>query len=129
MLENFYNERDKIVQACIAAEGLISTDVYYSEFAIPKALPAVMITLHDEKDEDLASSGYQDNAYHFNLFVIVNAQDVADPDTVIVTLFELIRAKYKLNKFHDFQNIDVYFSRLEGTREVRILKAVSLPGK
>lgn len=128
MLKGFYDERDKIVQACIAG-GITSTLVYYSEFVIPTDLPAVMITMHDEKDEDLASSGYQINAYHFNLFVIVNAQDITDPDTVVVTLFEAIRAQYKLNKFHDFHDIEVYFSRLEGSREVRILKAVSLPGK
>jgi len=128
MLEGFYKERDKIVQACIAG-GISSTRIYYSENIIPESLPAVMITLHDEKDEDLASDGYQDNVYHFNLFTIVNAQDIADPDTVLVTLFEAIRAQYKLNKFHDFKDIEVYFSRIDSVREVRILKSVSLPGK
>lgn len=128
MLESFYNERDKIVQACIGAE-IDSGNIHYSEMIVPPELPAVIVTMHDEKDHDLASNGYQDNVYHFNIFVIVNAQDVADPDTVVVTLFETIRAQYKNNKFHDFHDIEVYFSRTRSAQEVRILKAVSYPGK
>jgi len=118
-LERFLSERQKIQSALEAAN--VAT-IQYNKDDIPRALPAAIITLTQENGKNGTSRRYVDTDLFFTVFLVVNAQNVLDPDTALYQLKEAFRSAWQTAAGKDFHQIDYYTSRLDGSRLVRIAK-------
>ncbi|GAB1467609.1 hypothetical protein MASR2M64_02840 [Candidatus Cloacimonadota bacterium] len=58
----------------------------------------------------------------WTVFLIVNAQNVSDPDAELYELKEKFRAVYVKIMNRDLPSIEYYTSRIDGTRLIRIAK-------
>lgn len=118
-LERFLSERAKI-QSSLESAGLAT--IQFNKDDIPRALPAAIITLTQENGRNGTSRRYVDTDLFFTVFLVVNAQNVLDPDTALYTLKEAFRSAWQTAAGKDFHQIDYYTSRLDGSRLVRIAK-------
>lgn len=118
-LEKFIFQRDRITQALNLA-GI--TEVLYNKDNIPKILPCAILTLDSEAGKHGTSRQYVDTDIAWTVFLIVNAQNVIDPDTALYDLKEKFRSFYLKLMNRDIPSIEYYTSRVDGTRLVRIAK-------
>jgi len=118
-LERFLSERAKIQTALEAAN--VAT-IQFNKDDIPRALPAAIITLTQENGRNGTSRRYVDTDLFFTVYLVVNAQNVLDPDTALYSLKEAFRTAWQTQAGKDFHQIDYYTSRLDGSRLVRIAK-------
>lgn len=118
-LEKFIFQRDRITQALNLA-GI--TEVLYNKDNIPKILPCAILILDSEAGKHGTSRQYVDTDIAWTVFLIVNAQNVIDPDTALYDLKEKFRSFYLKLMNRDIPSIEYYTSRVDGTRLVRIAK-------
>jgi hypothetical protein len=118
-LEKFIFQRDRITQALNLA-GV--TEVLYNKDNIPKTLPCAILILDSEAGKHGTSRQYVDTDIAWTVFLIVNAQNVSDPDAVLYALKEKFRSFYLKLMNRDIPSIEYYTSRVDGTRLVRIAK-------
>jgi len=112
-------EREAIKAALNSAE--IST-VLFNKDEIPKSLPAAIVTLEAETGKNGTSRQYVNTYLAWSVYLIVNAQGVADPDGYLYTLKEGFRKYYIAGMGRDFPQIEYYTGRIDGARLVRIAK-------
>ena len=113
------SERSAITAALNKAE---ITNVLYNKDDIPKLLPAAIVTLESETGKNGTSKRFTDTDLAWSVFLIVNAQNVADPDGALYTLKESFRKTYIGTMGRDFPAIEYYSGRIDGARLVRIAK-------
>ncbi len=118
-LEKFIFQRDRITQALNLA-GI--TEVLYNKDNIPKVLPCAILILDSEAGKHGTSRQYVDTDIAWTVFLIVNAQNVSDPDAVLYAFKEKFRSFYLKLMNRDIPCIEYYTSRVDGTRLVRIAK-------
>ena len=118
-LEKFIFQRDRITQALNLA-GV--TEVLYNKDNIPKTLPCAILILDSEAGKHGTSRQYVDTDIAWTVFLIVNAQNVTDPDAILYALKEKFRSFYLKLMNRDIPSIEYYTSRVDGTRLVRIAK-------
>ena len=118
-LEKFIFQRDRIAQALNLA-GI--TEVLYNKDNIPKVLPCAILILDSEAGKHGTSRQYVDTDIAWTVFLIVNAQNVSDPDGVLYAFKEKFRSFYLKLMNRDIPSIEYYTSRVDGTRLVRIAK-------
>ena len=118
-LEKFIFQRDRITQALNLA-GI--TEVLYNKDNIPKVLPCAILILDSEAGKHGTSRQYVDTDIAWTVFLIVNAQNVIDPDAYLYELKEKFRSFYLKLMNRDIPSIEYYASRVDGTRLVRIAK-------
>ena len=118
-LEKFIFQRDRITQALNLA-GV--TEVLYNKDNIPKTLPCAILILDSEAGKHGTSRQYVDTDIAWTVFLIVNAQNVTDPDAILYALKEKFRSFYIKLMNRDIPSIEYYTSRVDGTRLVRIAK-------
>jgi len=118
-LEKFLYEREAIASALRAAP--IPT-LQFNKDAIPKELPCAILVLSAENGTRGTAKRFTDSDLLWTVFLIVNAQNVTDPDTELYTLKEAFRAAYLNALGRDLPQIEYYTSRLDGARLVRIAK-------
>ncbi len=116
--EKYEDEKKTITQA--VKDGGISL-VLYNKHNIPKSLPAAILTLNEETGKNGTSKRYTDTDISWTLYLIVNSENVDDPDAVLYPLKEAIREKYQTAMHRDFPDVVYYDSRLD-PRLVRIAK-------
>lgn len=112
-------ERDAIKTALNNAN---ISQVLYNKDTVPNSLPAAIITLESETGKNGTSKRYTDTDIGWSVFLVVNAQNVEDPDNNLYTLKESFREKYIGTMGRDFPAIEYYTSRIDGARLVRIAK-------
>lgn len=112
-------ERTKIVDALEAAKISL---VMYNKDEIPKSLPAAIVTLESETGKNGTSRQYVSTDLAWTVYLIVNAQNVADPDAALYTLKESFRKYYITGVGRDFSQIEYYTARIDGARLVRIAR-------
>jgi hypothetical protein len=118
-LEKFIFQRDRIAQA-LNLSGI--TEVLYNKDNIPKILPCAILILDSEAGKHGTSRQYVDTDIAWTVFMIVNAQNVSDPDAILYAFKEKFRSYYLKLMNRDIPSIEYYTSRVDGTRLVRIAK-------
>ena len=118
-LEKFIFQRDRITQA-LNLTGI--TEVLYNKDNIPKILPCAILILDSEAGKHGTSRQYVDTDIAWTVFLIVNAQNVSDPDAILYAFKEKFRTFYLKLMNRDIPSIEYYTSRVDGTRLVRIAK-------
>ena len=118
-LEKYQAERSRISEALKLA-GVAET--LYNKDNIPKNLPCAILILDSETGKHGTSRQYVDTDIAWTIFLIVNAQNVSDPDSDIYLIKEKFRSFYLKLMNRDLPSIEYYTSRIDGTRLVRIAK-------
>ena len=117
--EKFIAERDRIVDALKFSD--IPT-IQFNKDAIPKQLPCAIVILDSETGKNGTSRQYVSTDLAWTVFLIVNAQNVDDPDNDLYLLKEKFRSFYQKLMNRDLPSVEYYTSRIDGTRLVRIAK-------
>jgi len=117
--ERFIAERKRIEDALKFSD--IPT-IQFNKDVIPKQLPCAIVILDSETGKNGTSRQYVDTDIAWTVFLIVNAQNVADPDTDLYQLKEKFRSYYLKLMNRDLPSVEYYTSRIDGTRLVRIAK-------
>ena len=97
-------------------------ETLYNKDNIPKNLPCAILILDSETGKHGTSRQYVDTDIAWTVFLIVNAQNVSDPDSELYSLKEKFRSYYQKLMNRDLPSIEYYTSRIDGTRLVRIAK-------
>jgi hypothetical protein len=118
-LEKYQAERCRISEALNLA-GVAET--LYNKDNIPKNLPCAILILDSETGKHGTSRQYVDTDIAWTVFLIVNAQNVSDPDSELYSLKEKFRGIYLKLMNRDLPSIEYYSSRIDGTSLVRIAK-------
>jgi len=118
-LEKYLAERSRITEALKQA-GV--AELLYNKDSIPKNLPCAILILDSETGKLSTSKQYVDTDIVWTVFLIVNAQNVTDPDSALYQLKERFRSHYQKLMHRDLPSIEYYTSRIDGTRLVRIAK-------
>jgi hypothetical protein len=118
-LEKFTRQRGRLVEALNAA-GI--KYVLFNAFTIPKGLPCAVVELGAEEGQLPTGRQFLEAKLDWTLYLVVNAEGVADPDSVLYTLKEAFRDEHLKNHGKDFSHVEFYVSRIDGSREVRIAK-------
>ena len=118
-LEKYRDERSRISEALKLA-GVAET--LYNKDNIPKKLPCAILILDSETGKNGTSRQYVDTDIVWTVFLIVNAQNVSDPDSELYSLKEKFRSLYLKLMNRDLPSIEYYTSRIDGARLVRIAK-------
>ena len=118
-LEKYQAERNRITEALKQA-GV--TELLYNKDNIPKNLPCAILILDSETGKQGTSRQYVDTDIAWTVFLIVNAQNIIDPDFTLYQLKERFRSHYQKLMHRDLPSIEYYTSRIDGTRLVRIAK-------
>ena len=117
--EKYQAERDSISEA-LSLAGV--AELLYNKDNIPKKLPCAILILDSETGKQGTSRQYLDTDIAWTVFLIVNAQNVIDPDSTLYQLKEKFRDHYQKLMHRDLPSIEYYTSRIDGTRLVRIAK-------
>jgi len=118
-LEKYRAERERITEALKQA-GV--AELLYNKDNIPKNLPCAILILDSETGKQGTSRQYVDTDIAWTVFLIVNAQNIIDPDFTLYQLKERFRSHYQKLMHRDLPSIEYYTSRIDGTRLVRIAK-------
>ena len=118
-LEKYQAERSRISEALKMA-GV--TEILYNKDNIPKNLPCAILILDSETGKHGTSRQFVDTDIAWTVFLIVNAQNVTEPDSALYQLKEKFRSFYLKLMNRDLPSIEYYTSRIDGTRLVRIAK-------
>ena len=117
--ERFIVERKRIEDALKFSD--VST-IQFNKDVIPKQLPCARVILDSETGKNGTSRQYVSTDIAWTVFLIVNAQNVSDPDSDLYQLKEKFRSFYLKLMNRDLPSIEYYTSRIDGTRLVRIAK-------
>ncbi|MDP3113699.1 MAG: hypothetical protein Q8M98_02885 [Candidatus Cloacimonadaceae bacterium] len=117
--EKFIADRNRIVDALGFSD--IPT-IQFNKDAIPKQLPCAIVILDSETGKNGTSRQYVSTDLAWTVFLIVNAQNVDDPDSDLYQLKEKFRSFYLKLMNRDLPSVEYYTSRIDGTRLVRIAK-------
>ncbi|MDD2229530.1 MAG: hypothetical protein PHY48_08975 [Candidatus Cloacimonetes bacterium] len=117
--ERFSAERKRIEDALKFSD--IPT-IQFNKDVIPKQLPCAIVILDSETGKNGTSRQYVSTDIAWTVFLIVNAQNIADPDSDLYQLKEKFRSFYLKLMNRDLPSIEYYTSRIDGTRLVRIAK-------
>jgi hypothetical protein len=117
--EKFIADRNRIVDAMGFSD--IPT-ILFNKDAIPKVLPCAIVILDSETGKNGTSRQYVSTDLAWTVFLIVNAQNVSDPDSDLYLLKEKFRSFYLKLMNRDLPSVEYYTSRIDGTRLVRIAK-------
>ena len=116
-LEKYQAERNRITEALKQA-GV--TELLYNKDNIPKNLPCAILILDSETGKLSTSKQYVDTDIAWTVFLIVNAQNVIDPDSTLYQLKERFRSHYQKLMHRDLPSVEYYTCRIDGSRLVRI---------
>lgn len=126
-LEKFKAERAAITKA-LEDMRTVGT-IQYNKDDVPKSLPAAIIILESEQGKNATAKRFCDTDIAWTVYLIVNAHNVADPDTALYTLKESFRDKYLAALGRDFPNVEYYSTRSDDARPVRVAKiTINKPG-
>ena len=117
--ERFLAERKRIEDALKFSD--VPT-IQFNKDVIPKQLPCAIVILDSETGKNGTSRQYVSTDIAWTVFLIVNAQNVTDPDSVLYSLKEKFRSYYQKLMNRDLPSVEYYTSRIDGTRLVRIAK-------
>ena len=117
--ERFIAERKRIEDALKFSD--VST-IQFNKDVIPKQLPCAIVILDSETGKNGTSRQFTSTDLAWTVFLIVNAQNVADPDSDLYMLKEKFRSFYLKLMNRDLPSVEYYTSRIDGTRLVRIAK-------
>ena len=117
--DKFIADRKRIVDALGFSD--IPT-IQFNKDAIPKILPCAIVILDSETGKNRTSRQYVSTDLAWTVFLIVNAQNVSDPDSDLYQLKEKFRSFYLKLMNRDLPSVEYYTSRIDGTRLVRIAK-------
>ncbi len=118
-VEKYQAERSRISESLKLA-GV--AEILYNKDNIPKNLPCAILILDSETGKHGTSRQYVDTDIAWTIFLIVNAQNVTDPDTALYQLKDKFRSYYQKLMNRDLPSVEYYTSRIDGTRLVRIAK-------
>ena len=118
-IEKYQAERSRISESLKLA-GV--AEILYNKDNIPKNLPCAILILDSETGKNGTSRQYVSTDIAWTVFLIVNAQNAADPDSDLYQLKEKFRSIYIKLMNRDLPSIEYYTSRIDGTRLVRIAK-------
>jgi len=117
--DKFIADRNRIVDALKFSD--IPT-IQFNKDSIPKQLPCAIVILDSETGKNGTSRQYVSTDLAWTVFLIVNAQNVDDPDNDLYLLKEKFRSFYQKLMNRDLPSVEYYTSRIDGTRLVRIAK-------
>jgi hypothetical protein len=117
--ERFIAERKRIEDALKFSD--IPT-IQFNKDVIPKKLPCAIVILDFETGKNGTSRQFTSTDLAWTVFLIVNAQNVDDPDSDLYKLKEKFRSFYLKLMNRDLPSVEYYTSRIDGTRLVRIAK-------
>jgi len=118
-VEKFQAERSRISESLKLA-GV--AEILYNKDNIPKNLPCAILILDSESGKNGTSRQFVSTDIAWTVFLIVNAQNISDPDSELYSLKEKFRSFYLKLMNRDLPSVEYYTSRIEGTRLVRIAK-------
>jgi len=118
-LERFLAQRDKIVQAL---QSCSIPTILFNKDSIPKDLPCAIVILDTEDGIKATVRQFTSTDIAWTVYLIVNAQNVDDPDLDLYKLKEKFREQFIKFLNRDIPHIEYYTSRIDGTRTVRIAK-------
>ena len=117
--ERFLAERKRIEDALKFSD--IPT-IQFNKDVIPKQLHCAIVILDSETGKNGTSRQYVSTDIAWTVFLIVNAQNVSDPDSDLYQLKEKFRSFHLKLMNRDLPSVEYYNSRIDGTRLVRIAK-------
>ena len=117
--DKFIADRKRIVDALEFSD--IPT-IQFNKDAIPKQLPCAIEILDSETGKNGTVRQFVSTDLAWTVFLIVNAQNVSDPDSDLYQLKEKFRSFYLKLMNRDIPSVEYYTSRIDGTRLVRIAK-------
>ena len=117
--EKYQAERDSISEA-LGLAGVV--ELLYNKDNIPKKLPCAILILDSETGKHGTSRQYVNTDIAWTVFLVVNAQNIQDPDSDLYLLKEKFRYYYLKLMNRDLPSVEYYTSRIDGTRLVRIAK-------
>ena len=117
--DKFIADRNRIVDALGFSD--IPT-ILFNKDAIPKQLPCAIVILDSETGKNGTVRQFMSTDLAWTVFLIVNAQNVSDPDSDLYQLKEKFRSFYLKLMNRDLPSVEYYTSRIDGTRLVRIAK-------
>jgi len=117
--DKFIADRKRIVDALGFSD--IPT-ILFNKDAIPKQLPCAIVILDSETGKNGTVRQFVSTDLAWTVFLIVNAQNVSDPDSDLYQLKEKFRSFYLKLMNRDLPSVEYYTSRIDGTRLVRIAK-------
>lgn len=123
----FLEHRNKLKQ-CLLDAGILEDNILYSQELIPEGLPAGIIALCDETGKNGTSRQYAATELDFIIYLVVDAQDVADPDLDAYRLKEVVRTSYKELLHKDFPKVTYYPSRYKAAQRIRIARIETVKG-
>lgn len=100
----------------------IFKSVLYNKDNVPKELPAVIVSVLSEQPSSKSRSRYNDSSLSWEIFVVVNAHGVSDPDADLLLAKETLREAIIGELGRDFDEVDYYSSRADGSRQVRVAR-------
>lgn len=118
-MSRFSDERSAIEAALTAAS---ISNIMRNKEEIPKSLPCAIVTLNEERGIRGTVKQYTDTEVDWTVYIVVNAQNVDDPDKTLHELKEKFREKYILGMGRDLPVVQFYSGRVDGARLVRIAK-------
>ena len=118
-VDKFLQQREIIVRA-LQSSGI--SNVMFNKDTIPKQLPCAIVILDSETGKNGTSRQFVSTDIAWTVFLIVNAQNVPDPDSDLYLLKEKFRSFYLKLMNRDLPSVEYYTSRIDGTRLVRIAK-------
>jgi hypothetical protein len=118
-LERFLAQRDRIVQAL---QSCSIPTILFNKDNIPKSLPCAIVILDTEDGIKATVRQFTATDIAWTVYLIVNAQNVDDPDIDLYKIKEKFRDAYLATANRDIPHIEYYTSRIDGTRTVRIAK-------
>jgi hypothetical protein len=118
-LERFLAQRDKIVQSL---QSCSIPTIMFNKDNIPKSLPCAIVILDAEDGIKATSRQFTSTDIAWTVYLIVNAQNVVDPDIDLYKTKEQFRDNLLKYANRDIPHIEYYTSRIDGTRLVRIAK-------
>lgn len=118
-IDKFSKQREIIVQTL---QSIGISNVMFNKDVIPKQLPCAIVILDSETGKNGTSRQYVSTDLAWTVFLIVNAQNVSDPDSDLYQLKEKFRSFYLKLMNRDLPSVEYYTSRIDGTRLVRIAK-------
>ena len=122
-----FEERRAKIKEAVVEGGVSAGNVSYDEFFMSNEFPAAIITIRNETGIKGTSKQYTESSYDFEIFLIIKAKGVSDPDLVIYNLKEAVRTKYKEKLHKDFPKIEYYGTKVRAL-PVKIAKCYCYKG-
>ena len=99
-----FTEKRANIVTDLQTAGISESNILFNRNSIPKAFPAAVVVSNEELGKKKTRYGFVEVDTNFDIYLIVNAHNIADPDTALYQLKEDFRDAYKVTFKDDFND-------------------------